>query len=351
MLDSAGRPVKHARDVARALPGSCGACRPSDPEGRRDGESTNRRAQNQAQAQGQAEAQADTAPAEADPQLRAFARARGRLADRHRRGRRRPRSRRRRVPARKDLRQSWWRIQDQGSTGSCVGWAAADGVLRWHFVKAGRIADERAAVAALPVDRGEGDGRLQHAPDDVRRGGGDEPEGGPRRRAQVRRRQGPRPPVRVGAPYQGTRRRSTRSRRSSRSACTSTSAATRALASVAGDEGADPDPARRRLDVGEGDGDQREPRAVPAADAKGGHAVTLVGYTPERSSSGTAGARGGATAASPTPHSATRRRLSPRPTASSRRARRRWGAGLARAPARPASGGPARRGRSSRASP
>ena len=45
-----------------------------------------------------------------------------------------------RVPARKDLRQSWWRIQDQGSTGSCVGWAAADGVLRWHFVRAGRIA-------------------------------------------------------------------------------------------------------------------------------------------------------------------------------------------------------------------
>ena len=45
-----------------------------------------------------------------------------------------------RVPARKDLRQSWWRIRDQGSTGSCVGWAAADGVLRWHFVKAGRIA-------------------------------------------------------------------------------------------------------------------------------------------------------------------------------------------------------------------
>ena len=45
-----------------------------------------------------------------------------------------------RVPARKDLRQLWWRIGDQGSTGSCVGWAAADGVLRWHFVKAGRIA-------------------------------------------------------------------------------------------------------------------------------------------------------------------------------------------------------------------
>jgi Papain family cysteine protease len=39
-----------------------------------------------------------------------------------------------------DLRESWWDIGDQGQTGSCVGWAAADGVLRWHFVKAGLIA-------------------------------------------------------------------------------------------------------------------------------------------------------------------------------------------------------------------
>jgi Papain family cysteine protease len=44
------------------------------------------------------------------------------------------------VPAAKDLRQTWWKIADQGSTGSCVGWASADGVLRWHFVKAGRLA-------------------------------------------------------------------------------------------------------------------------------------------------------------------------------------------------------------------
>lgn len=43
------------------------------------------------------------------------------------------------VPSSKDLRASWWRVADQGSTGSCVGWACADSVLRWHFVKAGRI--------------------------------------------------------------------------------------------------------------------------------------------------------------------------------------------------------------------
>jgi C1A family cysteine protease len=44
------------------------------------------------------------------------------------------------IPASKDLREaSWWKINDQGSTGSCVGWATADSVLRWMFVKAGRL--------------------------------------------------------------------------------------------------------------------------------------------------------------------------------------------------------------------
>jgi C1A family cysteine protease len=43
------------------------------------------------------------------------------------------------VPPRKDVRAAWWRVNDQGSTGSCVGWASADAVLRWHFVKANRI--------------------------------------------------------------------------------------------------------------------------------------------------------------------------------------------------------------------
>jgi hypothetical protein len=44
-----------------------------------------------------------------------------------------------RIPTSKDLREPWWRIADQGSTGSCVGWATADSVIRWHFVKAGRL--------------------------------------------------------------------------------------------------------------------------------------------------------------------------------------------------------------------
>ena len=45
------------------------------------------------------------------------------------------------IPPSKDLRDpTWWPVGDQGATGSCVGWGTADGVLRWHFVKAGKIA-------------------------------------------------------------------------------------------------------------------------------------------------------------------------------------------------------------------
>jgi hypothetical protein len=43
------------------------------------------------------------------------------------------------IPASKDLRAAWWTINDQGDTGSCVGWATADSVVRWHLVKAGRL--------------------------------------------------------------------------------------------------------------------------------------------------------------------------------------------------------------------
>jgi Papain family cysteine protease len=39
-----------------------------------------------------------------------------------------------------DLRdESWWPIGDQGITGSCVGWASAAAILRWHLVQAGRL--------------------------------------------------------------------------------------------------------------------------------------------------------------------------------------------------------------------
>jgi hypothetical protein len=43
------------------------------------------------------------------------------------------------IPSEVDLRRPWWQIGDQGATGSCVGWATADSVLRWHFVEAGDL--------------------------------------------------------------------------------------------------------------------------------------------------------------------------------------------------------------------
>ena len=46
------------------------------------------------------------------------------------------------IPSSKDLRAAWWSINDQGATGSCVGWATADAVLRWHFVKAGKLPEK-----------------------------------------------------------------------------------------------------------------------------------------------------------------------------------------------------------------
>lgn len=43
------------------------------------------------------------------------------------------------IPASKDLRVTWWKIRNQENTGACVGFAAADGLLRWHFVTSVRI--------------------------------------------------------------------------------------------------------------------------------------------------------------------------------------------------------------------
>jgi hypothetical protein len=43
------------------------------------------------------------------------------------------------LPPSKDLREAWWKINNQEDTGSCVGWASADSVIRWHMVKAHRL--------------------------------------------------------------------------------------------------------------------------------------------------------------------------------------------------------------------
>src|SRR5512136_531902 len=44
-------------------------------------------------------------------------------------------------PASIDLRAPWWDIGDQMQTGSCVGWATADSLARWHLVKLARITE------------------------------------------------------------------------------------------------------------------------------------------------------------------------------------------------------------------
>jgi hypothetical protein len=68
-------------------------------------------------------------------------------------------ARRGRLPETVDLRAPWWNVGNQGFTGSCIGWAFADSVLRYHFVKAGKIRkSERVSVryiwmAAKETDR------------------------------------------------------------------------------------------------------------------------------------------------------------------------------------------------------
>lgn len=42
-------------------------------------------------------------------------------------------------PEKKDLRANWWKINNQGATGACVGYATAYGVLRYHYVSTGRM--------------------------------------------------------------------------------------------------------------------------------------------------------------------------------------------------------------------
>ncbi len=43
------------------------------------------------------------------------------------------------LPPSVDRRQPWWTIEDQEDTGSCVGWASAEGVVRYHLVQAGKL--------------------------------------------------------------------------------------------------------------------------------------------------------------------------------------------------------------------
>jgi papain like protease len=46
------------------------------------------------------------------------------------------------LPDAVDLREPWHAVRDQGHTASCVGWTIADSILRWHLVRAGRLAPD-----------------------------------------------------------------------------------------------------------------------------------------------------------------------------------------------------------------
>jgi hypothetical protein len=46
------------------------------------------------------------------------------------------------LPDAVDLREPWHAVRDQGHTASCVGWTLADSILRWHLVRAGRLAPD-----------------------------------------------------------------------------------------------------------------------------------------------------------------------------------------------------------------
>jgi hypothetical protein len=65
-------------------------------------------------------------------------------------------------PAAVDLRADWWDVADQDRTGSSVGWAAGDGVMRHQLVTAGRLRrDEHVSaryvwMAAKESDRSTG---------------------------------------------------------------------------------------------------------------------------------------------------------------------------------------------------
>ena len=223
-----------------------------------------------------------------------------------------------RIPPKKDLRQTWWRISDQGSTGSCVGWATADAVLRWHFVKTNRIAQNELLsprfqwIAAKETDQFntrpttfvEAEGTSLKAALDVSRKFGSVKD-------TVL-------PFATGLPYRG-------------SANTFYAIAAQLKISMyfnLGDELANwrlwlatKGPILTRLSVdstwdkataNKGKLDVYARRRRTAATRSRSSATRRT-----RSSSGTAGARAGATRASRTPRSPTRRTPSPRPTGSS----------------------------------
>jgi hypothetical protein len=67
------------------------------------------------------------------------------------------------LPACVDLREPWHDVPQQGRTASCVGWSLADSVLRWHLVKAGRLApDAHLSARYVWMSAKETDDRVEY---------------------------------------------------------------------------------------------------------------------------------------------------------------------------------------------
>ena len=72
-------------------------------------------------------------------------------------------------------------------TGSCVGWGSTDGVARYHFVKANRLAQNAKLSPRVHLDGVKGNRRFRHPAGDVYRRRRHQPEGRCGHPAQVRR--------------------------------------------------------------------------------------------------------------------------------------------------------------------
>jgi hypothetical protein len=72
-------------------------------------------------------------------------------------------ARRKKLPAAIDLRKPWWTVRNQGTTGSCVGWAFADSLLRYHFVASRMIRkSERVSVRYIWMAAKETDAECRY---------------------------------------------------------------------------------------------------------------------------------------------------------------------------------------------
>ena len=90
-------------------------------------------------------------------------------------------------PASVDLRQHLVGHRQSGSTGSCVGWGSTDGVARYHFVKAGRLAQNAKLSPRFTWMASKETDEFTSRPETMIEGRRHQPEGGGGDPAEIRR--------------------------------------------------------------------------------------------------------------------------------------------------------------------